>query len=331
LTDVRLSGSVEKMRRPVTVRAFAAGVTDVGRQREHNEDSYAIDADHGLFVVADGMGGHSAGDVASRLATSTIADFFRTLSSEDVTWPSQFDRTLSDEENRLVTSIGIANRRIFEQSQSTRSLAGMGTTVVGAHFSVKRQRMYVGHVGDSRAYRVRGGKIDQLTRDHSLANEPFPELTDAERAELPKNVITRALGMQDNVVVDLTSDESQPGDVYLLCSDGLSGMLADELILEEIVAYQSNGGESATASARRLQLEELCARLVDRANDLGGEDNITALAILIDETDEVPSSRRPAVIIHGPEVGPAALATEPTQPGDGAKDADSTPSPSSTD
>jgi len=276
------------MGRATSIRAIAAGISDVGRQREHNEDSYAIDDEHGLFVVADGMGGHSAGDVASKLATSTISDFFRTLAGEDVTWPTHFDRTLSDEENRLLTSIGIANRRIFETSQATRSLAGMGTTVVGAHFSAKKKRMYVGHVGDSRAYRIREGQIQQLTRDHSLVNEPFPELTEAERAELPKNVITRALGMQDNVVVDLTSDEAHDGDVYLLCSDGLSGMLTDDAILTEVVTFQ----KVASTPPSGKDLEELCSKLVQKANDAGGEDNITALAIRIEEGELAPSSRR---------------------------------------
>lgn len=276
------------MGRATSIRAIAAGISDVGRQREHNEDSYAIDDEHGLFVVADGMGGHSAGDVASKLATSTISDFFRTLAGEDVTWPTHFDRTLSDEENRLLTSIGIANRRIFETSQATRSLAGMGTTVVGAHFSVKKKRMYVGHVGDSRAYRIREGQIQQLTRDHSLVNEPFPELSEAERAELPKNVITRALGMQDNVVVDLTSDEAKDGDLYLLCSDGLSGMLTDEVILTEVVRHRKDPGQPLT----RKDLEDLCTSLVQRANEAGGEDNITALAIQIEEAEQAPSSRR---------------------------------------
>lgn len=260
-----------------SVRAIAAGITDVGRQREHNEDSFAIDDEHALFVVADGMGGHQAGDIASKLATSTIASFFRTLGGEDVTWPAHFDRTLSDEENRLITSIGLANRRIFEQSQQQRALHGMGTTVVGAHFSSKKRRIYVGHVGDSRAYRIRGGKIEQLTRDHSLANEPFPDLTEEERAELPRNVITRALGMQDNVVVDLTSEAIEPGDVYVLCSDGLSGMLSDAEILELI--------DGAT------DLDAACARLVERANGAGGEDNITALVIKIEEHEEAPGSR----------------------------------------
>ncbi len=304
------------MGRATTIRAIAAGITDVGRQREHNEDSYAIDDEHGLFVVADGMGGHSAGDVASRLATSTIADFFRTLAGEDVTWPTHFDRTLSDEENRLLTSIGIANRRIFEQSQSTRQLAGMGTTVVGAHFSMKKQRMYVGHVGDSRAYRIREAQIQQLTRDHSLANEPFPELSEAERAELPRNVITRALGMQDNVVVDLTSDEVKPGDVYLLCSDGLSGMLNDDTILAEITEFQAHAADrqqvanegSVSVRARTAELEDLCSLLVRKANEAGGEDNITALAIRIDETEEAPSSQR-----RSTQPGPAPSPT-PSRP-----------------
>jgi protein phosphatase len=254
-----------------SIRAIAAGITDVGRQRESNEDSFAIDDEHGLFVVADGMGGHQAGAVASELATSTIASFFRTLGGEDVTWPAHFDRSLSDEENRLVTSIGIANRRIFEQSQQQRLLHGMGTTVVGAHFSSKKRRLYVGHVGDSRAYRVRGGKIDQLTRDHSLANEPFPDMSEQERAELPRNVITRALGMNDNVVVDLTSDEARAGDCYLLCSDGLTTMLTDEQILAVVT-----GGADPRA---------ICETLIERANDAGGEDNVTALVIRIEERD----------------------------------------------
>jgi protein phosphatase len=262
-------------------------MTDVGLQRDHNEDSYAVLSEYDLFIVADGMGGHRAGDVASKLATESIADFFRSTSREDATWPFHFDTSLSEEENRLVAGIRVANRQIFERSIRSRDCAGMGTTVVGALFSRKKNRIYVGHVGDSRAYRVRKGSISQLTRDHSLFNDyimAMPELTEEQRAELPRNVITRALGMQDSVVVDLISDEPQPGDVYLLCSDGLSGMLSDDQILDVV---------SSTDEAY-----ETCRRLIARANENGGEDNITALVIRIDDRES------DAELPHSGTVGP---------------------------
>ncbi|WP_437965236.1 Stp1/IreP family PP2C-type Ser/Thr phosphatase [Sorangium sp. So ce260] len=250
-------------------------MTDVGLQRDHNEDSYAVLSEYDLFIVADGMGGHRAGDVASRLATESIADFFRSTSREDATWPFHFDTSLSEEENRLQAGIRVANRQIFERSIRSRDCAGMGTTVVGALFSKKKNRIYVGHVGDSRAYRVRKGSISQLTRDHSLFNDyimAMPELTEEQRAELPRNVITRALGMNDSVAVDLLSDEPQPGDVYLLCSDGLSGMLSDDQILHIVSSTE--------------EVPEMCRRLIAKANENGGEDNITALVIRIDDQDE---------------------------------------------
>ncbi|MGK3986436.1 Stp1/IreP family PP2C-type Ser/Thr phosphatase [Sorangium sp. So ce136] len=256
-------------------------MTDVGLQRDHNEDSYAVLSEYDLFIVADGMGGHRAGDVASRLATESIADFFRSTSREDATWPFHFDTSLSEEENRLQAGIRVANRQIFERSIRSRDCAGMGTTIVGALFSKKKNRIYVGHVGDSRAYRVRKGSISQLTRDHSLFNDyimAMPELTEEQRAELPRNVITRALGMNDSVAVDLISDEPQPGDVYLLCSDGLSGMLSDDQILHIVSSTE--------------EVPEMCRRLIAKANENGGEDNITALVIRIDEQDvaDLPNS-----------------------------------------
>jgi protein phosphatase len=255
-----------------TMRATAAGVTDVGRQRDHNEDSFVVVAEHDLYVVADGMGGHRAGDVASRLATTTIASFFEATAKEDVTWPTHFDTSLSEDENRLVGGIRLANRQIFDRGLRSPDCHGMGTTVVGALYSQRTKRLIVGHVGDSRAYRLRGDSITQLTRDHSLFNEyliTMPELSDAQRAEVPRNVITRALGMQDNVSVDLVSDDPELGDVYLLCSDGLSGMLDDAEILA--IARSSNDPT------------EICQRLIAGANDHGGEDNITALAIRFEE------------------------------------------------
>src|SRR5579872_5277240 len=258
------------------MRALAAGLSDVGLQREHNEDSFVVLKDYDLYVVADGMGGHRAGDVASKIATETISEFFRTTANEDVTWPFHFDTNLSEEENRLLTGIRVANRQIFERSTRSREYYGMGTTVVGAMFSPKKQRMYIGHVGDSRCYRVREGQIRLMTRDHSLINDyllAMPDLTDEQKSELPKNVITRALGMQDHVVVDLQHDDPHPGDTYILCSDGLSGMVSDKDI-QVIVTGADN-------------VREACLRLIERANERGGEDNITAVLIKIEETEEI--------------------------------------------
>ncbi|MFZ5889847.1 MAG: Stp1/IreP family PP2C-type Ser/Thr phosphatase [Myxococcota bacterium] len=257
------------------MRAVAAGITDVGLQRDHNEDSFAILKEHALYIVADGMGGHRAGDVASRLATEAIVDFFRTTATEDFTWPFHFDARLSEEENRLLTGIKIANRQIIDRSNRSREYQGMGTTVVGALFNGKRGKMYIGHVGDSRAYRVRQGQIVQMTRDHSLVNDyllAMPELTEEQRSELPKNVITRALGMQDQVAVDLQGDDAQVGDIYVLCSDGLSGMIDDSEICDVVNSSQD--------------LEDACRRLVALANEHGGEDNITALIVRVEGDTE---------------------------------------------
>jgi serine/threonine protein phosphatase PrpC len=253
------------------MRAVAVGLTDVGLQREHNEDSFAVAPQHDLFVVADGMGGHQAGDVASRLATKAFLDFFDTVVSEEVTWPFAFDPTLTEEENRLVTGVRLGNRHINELSKSSLDHQGMGTTVVAALFSPRRGRLYVAHVGDSRAYRIRHGKIEQITRDHSLVNEylaAMPDMPDEQRSELPKNVITRALGMQEQVQVDLGAFDAEPEDLYLLCSDGLSGMLEDEELCE--VALSSD------------DLTLACRRLIDSANEHGGEDNVTAVLIRIE-------------------------------------------------
>ncbi|HEY2516469.1 MAG TPA: Stp1/IreP family PP2C-type Ser/Thr phosphatase [Polyangiaceae bacterium] len=291
------------------MRAIAAGQSDVGLQREHNEDSFVVLKEYDLYVVADGMGGHRAGDVASKLATETISEFFKSTANDDVTWPFHFDTNLSEEENRLLTGIRVANRQIFERSTRSREYHGMGTTVVGAMFSPRKRRMYIGHVGDSRCYRVRSGAIQLLTRDHSLINDyllAMPDLTDEQRSELPKNVITRALGMQDQVVVDLQHDDPTPGDVYVLCSDGLSGMIPDDEIMKIVTSSPD--------------IREACKRLIARANESGGEDNITAVLIKIEETGEatepdgVTEERvRPPPDTDEPEDG--AFAEEPTMPG----------------
>jgi serine/threonine protein phosphatase PrpC len=257
----------------VRLRAIACGLTDRGMQREHNEDSFLVLREHNLYLVADGMGGHRAGDVASRLAIDTIAEFFRSTASEDVTWPFHFDASLSEEENRLITGIRIANRNILDKSERSRDCQGMGTTVVGAMYAPDKNRIFIGHVGDSRCYRVRGNRIDLLTRDHSLLNDyllAMPELTEDQKNELPRNVITRALGMQKDVLVDLQADEPVSGDIYVLCSDGLNGMLRDEEILDLV-------GDG-------VDLPRAVRALIDNANANGGEDNITAVLVRL-ETD----------------------------------------------
>lgn len=271
----------------IRLRAVAAGISDVGLQRDHNEDSLVIVGKDGPFVVADGMGGHRAGDVASRLATEAIAEHFQSRADQGTG-----DRELrnSDDENRLVASIRTANRRILERSLRSKDLQGMGTTVVCALFVPDSNRMIIAHVGDSRAYRLRGGFLTQMTRDHSLFNDylmAMPDLSEEQRSELPKNVITRALGMQDDIPVDLQTDEVRSGDVYVLCSDGLSGMVEDD----DIVA----------ALADPTDLELACRLLVRRANENGGEDNVTALLVRVEPADGlvVPENARAGTTLPG--------------------------------
>ncbi|MBT8468387.1 MAG: protein phosphatase 2C domain-containing protein, partial [Deltaproteobacteria bacterium] len=228
----------------------AAGLSDVGLQREHNEDSYSILSEHRLFVVADGMGGHRAGDVASRMATSEMAAYFDATNADGagVEWPTENDAAMTPDQSRLVSAMKLANQRIFQTSIRNRSVQGMGTTVVGALFNRDERTISFAHVGDSRAYRVRRDDITQLTRDHSLLNDyllVMPNLSDAQKERLPSNVITRALGMQQAVAVDVSAANVEPGDLFLLCSDGLNGMVGDERILQII---RKSGPDVETAA-----------------------------------------------------------------------------------
>ncbi|MFH1809524.1 MAG: Stp1/IreP family PP2C-type Ser/Thr phosphatase [Pseudomonadota bacterium] len=254
------------------MKLVAAGQTNVGRKRSHNEDNLLLVDSENLFVVADGMGGHASGEVASQIAIESLKDFFkRTSDNDEVTWPFKEEKGLKYEENRLVTSIKLANQRIFETSNSEARLKGMGTTIVSALFT--DGTAYLGHVGDSRAYRVRSGAIEQLTEDHSLLNDYIKanKLTPEEIEAFPhKNVIVRALGMRETVQVDISRLDPQVGDVYLLCSDGLSGMLSDP-DLQRIV------------DAAGSDLDEACAALIAGANENGGVDNITVVLVRITE------------------------------------------------
>ena len=254
------------------MRIRYAAKTDVGMKRTHNEDYYTFLKDENLFVVADGMGGHASGEVASKLAADTLVEFYQRTKDEDITWPYKMDRQLSYIENRLVCGIKLANWRVFETATKDPRYKGMGTTLVSA--LVNADQVYFAHVGDSRGYRIRAdGSISQVTRDHSLLEdykEAKPDMTEEEQRNFPhKNVITRALGMRDTVQVDVKHFQIEPGDTYLLCCDGVSGMIEDKGLGE--IVKESDG-----------DVEKAVAGLIDIANKNGGVDNITAILLRCD-------------------------------------------------
>jgi len=223
--------------------------TDTGRQRSENEDSLFVRAP--IFVVADGMGGAQAGEVASKAAADA------------------FDRDLPDgpPEGFLRETIEAANRRIHELARADPSRAGMGTTITAAIVDAQKEEVGIGHVGDSRAYRLRRGKLERLTRDHSLVEEMRRkgQITDAQAEEHPqRSIITRALGPEPEVEVDVQTVPAAPGDLFLLCSDGLTTMVGEERIAAVLAGTDS--------------VREAVRTLIDEANAAGGRDNITALA-----------------------------------------------------
>jgi len=247
------------------MRIEVAGYTHVGMKRNHNEDNYLILTDENLCCVADGMGGHSSGEIASKIAVEELAEFFRMTSrDEDATWPFKMDKGRNYDENRLATGIKLANKSIFDKASADQKYKGMGTTIVSVHFT--NAAAYVGHVGDSRVYYFRQGVLRQVTEDHSLLNDYLKakKLTPEEIENFPhKNVIVRALGMKETVAVDVAKVEPQQGDVFLLCSDGLSGMVTDPQ-MQDILT-------------RTTELEKACSQLIDMANAAGGNDNVTCV------------------------------------------------------
>lgn len=246
----------------------AAARTDVGRKRQGNEDSFCVEPELGLYVVADGMGGHAAGEVASRLGVETIREWMgKYLGGADVALVGPPMATCSRQANFLLSSIRLANRVIFDAAQGRREYAGMGTTVVSV--LAVDDHVALAHVGDSRIYRIREDGITQLSRDHSLVQQQVENgIISPEEAHASqyRHLITRALGLKESVEVDLVEQPALPGDLLLLCSDGLSDLLEDE---EMLAIVQEQGGD----------LEKACQCLVDRANYKGGDDNITALLI----------------------------------------------------
>jgi PPM family protein phosphatase len=235
---------------------------DAGRARSNNEDSVVVDAACDLAVLADGMGGYNAGEVASGMLTSFIG-------TELGRWLREAGPQAGDADVRRAMDICVdnANRAIFNAANSNPQYAGMGTTLVMAAF--RDTQLLVGHVGDSRAYRWRGGRLQQITRDHSLLQEQIDAgLITPEQAAFSanKNLVTRAVGVEDTVLLETHAHDVQPGDLYLLCSDGLSDMLHDATIAQILLA--ANG-----------TLDEACRTLVDAANDAGGRDNISVILI----------------------------------------------------
>src|SRR4051812_29428281 len=244
------------------------GATDVGKRRTHNEDAVLVRDDLSLYLVADGAGGHNAGEVASALCARSMANYFGATIRSSHQSP-EFNRFgIPHGARRLSAAVLKASRDIVEISRSSRAHRGMGTTVVAACFSARSALMHVAHVGDSRCYRLRAGHLELLTKDHSLLTdviEQRPELDDQLLARLPKNVVTRALGMNEQLRVSVRSHAVVEGDRYLLCSDGLSGPLP--------------ASELALALGRDETPERCATRLVDMANAAGGPDNIAALVL----------------------------------------------------
>ena len=264
------------------MRLRLAGSTDVGRQRDQNEDAFVLLPEFSAFAVADGLGGHRSGQIASQLAVSTVSDFFTITVGADATWPFPYDDRLSEEENYLTTAARLANRRIFDRSQKTMADFGMGTTIVAGMFDKRADHFSVVHAGDSRCYRIREGVIAPLTRDHSLVSDAIhvaPWMTPEEIAQLPPSVITRALGIREDVLVDMRRETTQLGDIYVLCSDGLTGLVSDEGILDIVVDRAIKKRRSADDDS----LELACQALVDAANDAGGDDNVTVVLAQLDE------------------------------------------------
>jgi serine/threonine protein phosphatase PrpC len=246
--------------------------TDPGLRRTSNEDSYSTRPDVGLFVVADGMGGHVAGEVASRVAVEAISAFIEETAGADKnrTWPFPFEPTLSLEANRLKAAFRIANRRIATAIADSQDLRGMATTA--SAILVGTSQACVAHVGDSRVYVFRNGQLAQITRDHSWVEEQVRAGTmtpSAARQHPWRNVVTRALSGGDDPEVDVVEVTLAAGERYLLCSDGLFSVVPDQRIAEVL-------GDSGSS------LDQMCDRLIEAANAAGGPDNITTLVLHVD-------------------------------------------------
>jgi serine/threonine protein phosphatase PrpC len=239
------------------------GMTDVGRRRENNQDQFVVDDDHGFFAIADGMGGHAAGEVASQIAIEALSEAMRLNSDDD---DGDGDGT-QNASQRLVHAVVEGNRRICDSVLARGEWRGMGTTIVA--LLALGDRAVIGHVGDSRAYLLREGQLSRLTEDHSWVGEQvrLGLLTDEEAQQHPmRNIVTRAMGNRLELDVELNEATVEPGDVFMLCSDGLNSMMTDDVIREALQVHRSSP-------------QEACQALIDLANERGGDDNITVVVM----------------------------------------------------
>ena len=245
------------------------GATDVGRKRDHNEDSYLINADVGLFVVCDGMGGHAGGGTASKIAVQTIdRELAKHAGGPSSPFASSAPLAESPVPDVLRDAVEAACLAIFRAAQEDPQLQGMGTTCSALVLS--GGHAFVGHVGDSRVYLVRGDLIQQISEDHSLVNEQIKAgmiTADEARNSRFKNIITRSVGFEEEVAVDVMGLVCEPGDTFLICCDGLSNLVDDRTMRDTV---------------RSMPLEQVPPRLVDLANDAGGDDNITVIAVRVE-------------------------------------------------
>ena len=249
-----------------SMRFEAYGKTDVGRLRSNNEDQFLVDADLGLLIVADGMGGHNAGEVASKMAVDVIHDSMRRFAEGgQKTILGKIDPRFNDRTNQLASSVRLSNQFIRESARINPQNHGMGTTVDCV--LIQKDRLSIGHVGDSRVYLMRSGQLHHLTEDHSLVEEQVRQgilkREEAERSQL-KHILTRALGVDESVEVDLSEVPFYDGDLVLACTDGLMKMVSDEEVLKAVLQMKTP----------KLIVEHL----IDLANVAGGVDNVTVVA-----------------------------------------------------
>ncbi len=252
---------------PTQLTARGAARTDVGRRRHHNEDQVLVADTLGLFVVADGMGGHEAGDVASAIVVASMEEYFW---ADAPVLSSPAGEGQPDGARRILSSVHYANREVYTSSDRSAHQGGMGSTVVALFVALQEQQVHICHVGDSRCYRYRDGQLTLLTEDHSMINEALklnPNLSPEILKQLPSNVVTRALGTKELVEPEVRSEPLRADDLYLLCSDGLTGEVSDE--------------DLAFALADTDDLADTCELLINMANDAGGRDNVSAVLVHI--------------------------------------------------